>query len=181
MAGVAQKADPKLWDNVKRKVTRGNKGGKPGQWSARKAQLAVQQYKAQGGRYVGRKSEDNHLRQWTKEDWGTKSGHQSLENGERYLPRKARESLSSQEYDRTSRKKRDDLRRGKQFSRQPRDIAKAVAPARRHGSAARPNAHKLEALTRSELLGKARRHKVTGASKMRKADLVKALEQGTPR
>ena len=41
MAGTAKKTNPKLWETVKAKVTRDGKGGKPGQWSARKAQMAV--------------------------------------------------------------------------------------------------------------------------------------------
>ena len=53
MAGTARKTKPELWDKVKTKVTKGEKGGKPGQWSARKAQLATQEYKAAGGGYAG--------------------------------------------------------------------------------------------------------------------------------
>lgn len=33
------------------KIKRGSKGGKPGQWSARKAQMVAKQYKAKGGGY----------------------------------------------------------------------------------------------------------------------------------
>ena len=32
-------------------IKKGSKGGKPGQWSARKAQLLARQYKAKGGGY----------------------------------------------------------------------------------------------------------------------------------
>jgi hypothetical protein len=32
-------------------IKRGSKGGKPGQWSARKAQMLARKYKAMGGRY----------------------------------------------------------------------------------------------------------------------------------
>ena len=41
MAAVAEKTDPKLWEEVKARVMAGEKGGHAGQWSARKAQLAV--------------------------------------------------------------------------------------------------------------------------------------------
>ena len=87
-----KKTNPKLWDTVKKKVTAADKGGKPGQWSARKAQLAVGEYKAEGGGYEGKKSADNHLSQWTHEEWGTKSGKESGKTGERYLPKAAREN-----------------------------------------------------------------------------------------
>ena len=33
------------------KIKAGSKGGKPGQWSARKAQMLAKQYKAEGGGY----------------------------------------------------------------------------------------------------------------------------------
>lgn len=136
MASTAKKTDPKLWEKVKAEITRGDKGGEKGQWSARKAQMAVQEYKRRGGKYVGGKKADNHLVEWEKEDWGTKSGHESRETGERYLPKKARESLSSSEYKRTSDKKRADRRRGKQFSRQPADVAKKTARSRTTGKTA---------------------------------------------
>lgn len=42
MAATAQRTDPTLWDKVKQEVAAGDKGGKPGHWSARKAQMAVQ-------------------------------------------------------------------------------------------------------------------------------------------
>ena len=133
MGAAAERSDPDLWEKVKRGVTRGAKGGKPGQWSARKAQLAVSEYKRRGGAYAGKKQADNHLVQWTDEDWGTKSGQPSRRTGERYLPRAVREKLSTSEYRRTTRKKRDDTAKGRQFSRQPADIARKVAPARSTG------------------------------------------------
>jgi hypothetical protein len=137
MASSAEKTDPKLWEQVKRRVTRSAKGGDPGEWSARKAQMAVQEYKKAGGGYVGKKKEDNSLRQWTKEDWGTRSGKASKKSGERYLPKAAREKLSQEEYDRTTAKKRADTAKGKQFSAQPKDVAKKAAGTRKTGTAAR--------------------------------------------
>ena len=68
------------------------------------------------------------LKKWTKQDWGTKSGKPSTQGpkapGDRYLPRKARQALSSQEYAATSAKKRRDTAAGKQFSSQPEKIRK---------------------------------------------------------
>ena len=77
MGKTAERTDPELWEKIKQEVTSATKGGQAGQWSARKAQLAVQQYKKAGGRYAGRKAADNSLRQWQEEDWGTKSGSKS--------------------------------------------------------------------------------------------------------
>ncbi len=168
MAATADKTDPKLWDAVKDKVTCGDKGGKPGQWSARKAQIAVAEYKREGGGYAGAKSVDNHLTQWTHEDWGTKSGGESLETGERYLPKKVRAALSNDEYAATTRKKRADLEAGKQFSAQPADIAKKTAAVRNAG-------HDV-ATTRIELLALAEERGITGRSRMNKVELAAALK-----
>lgn len=123
---------PELRERIKKKVMASGKGGKPGQWSARKAQIVAQEYKKAGGGYSGSKtSKQKSLSKWTKEDWGTKSGKPSTQGskatGERYLPKKARESLSASEYAKTSAKKREDLRKGKQFSKQPKPIAKKTA------------------------------------------------------
>jgi len=115
---------PELWERVKAEVTRGSKGGLPGQWSARKAQLAVKLYNDRGGKYIGKRSSRNSLHQWTVQDWRTKSGKASLVTGERYLPAKAIKHLSSAEYSRTTRKKREGLRRGEQFTKQPKSIAR---------------------------------------------------------
>ena len=70
------------------------------------------------------KKSQRSLRAWTKQEWRTKSGKKSSETGERYLPKKAIESLSSEEYARTTRKKREDTKRGKQHSKQPRKVAR---------------------------------------------------------
>lgn len=71
------------------------------------------------------------LDKWTKEDWGTKSGKNSTQGknatGERYLPKKAREALSDNEYARSTAKKRAAMRKGKQHSKQPDDVAKKTA------------------------------------------------------
>jgi stalled ribosome alternative rescue factor ArfA len=42
---------PSMRKNLFNKIKAGGKGGKPGQWSARKAQMLAQQYKAAGGGY----------------------------------------------------------------------------------------------------------------------------------
>lgn len=126
----AVKTDPSKWDRIVSQVKASGKGGSPGQWSARKAQLATQKYKSSGGGYKGPKKADNSLSQWTKEDWGTKSGKPSTQGsqatGERYLPKKAREKLTPSEYAATTRAKREGMRQGKQFVPQPESIKKKV-------------------------------------------------------
>jgi len=73
------------------------------------------------------KESQRSLRKWEKEDWGTKSGKPSAETGERYLPKKAREALSSQEYAATTKAKREGTKRGRQFVKQPKKIAEKTA------------------------------------------------------
>lgn len=128
---TAKRDDPDLWEAVKAKVTAGSRGGKPGQWSARKAQMAVAEYQKRGGGYVGPKSPRNALAKWTREEWGTKSGKASLKTGERYLPKAAREALTPAEYAATTRAKRAGLRSGEQFTPQPGRIARKTAKYRK--------------------------------------------------
>ena len=64
------------------------------------------------------------LTAWGKQKWRTKSGKKSSETGERYLPSAAIKNMSAAEYAATTRKKRKDTKAGKQFSKQPKNIAK---------------------------------------------------------
>jgi hypothetical protein len=77
------------------------------------------------------KKSQQSLKKWTKQKWRTKSGKPSTQGkkatGERYLPSKAIKSMSSKEYAATTKKKRQDTKKGKQFSSQPKKIAKKTA------------------------------------------------------
>ena len=42
---------PELRKSIFNKIKAGSKGGAPGQWSARKAQMMAKEYKAKGGGY----------------------------------------------------------------------------------------------------------------------------------
>lgn len=46
---------PTMRKRLFEKIKAGSKGGNPGQWSARKAQMLAKQYKAAGGGYKGKK------------------------------------------------------------------------------------------------------------------------------
>jgi hypothetical protein len=129
---MAGHTDEGKWKRVVASVKAGTKGGDAGQWSARKAQLATQRYKKSGGGYSGPKTEaQKSLSKWGKEDWGTKSGKPSTQGakatGERYLPKKARQALTSSEYAATTKAKREGTKAGKQFVKQPKAIAKKTA------------------------------------------------------
>ena len=75
------------------------------------------------------KQRQRDLKNWTDQNWRTKSGKPSSKTGEKYLPDSAIKSLSSKEYAATTRKKREDTKKGKQHSKQPKSIAKKT---RRH-------------------------------------------------
>ena len=107
-----------LWKRIVARVKAGSKGGKPGQWSARKAQLATLMYKKAGGKYSGPKTKaQKSLSKWTKEKWRTSDGKPAERKGgtTRYLPDKAWKSLSPAEKAATNRKKRQGSRAGRQF------------------------------------------------------------------
>lgn len=117
-----------LWEKSKA-AAKAKMGGKH---SARAMQLAAKMYKEKGGDYSGPKTEaQKSMTKWTKEDWGTKSGKNSTlgakATGERYLPKKARESLTSAEYAATTKAKRAGTKAGKQFVKQPKAIAAKTA------------------------------------------------------
>lgn len=72
------------------------------------------------------KKSQKSLKQWSEQKWRTKSGKKSSVTGERYLPEKAIKALSSAEYAATTKAKRQGTKKGKQFVKQPKSIAKKV-------------------------------------------------------
>lgn len=90
----AKRDNPELWERIKNKWLKSDKGGEPNKWSARKSQFAVKEYKSKGGGYIGPRKKNNSLTKWSKERWNyidpkKKSG--------RYLPKKVRERLTDRE------------------------------------------------------------------------------------
>ena len=77
------------------------------------------------------KKSQRSLLSWGKQKWRTKSGKPSTQGpkatGARYLPEKAITALSAREYAATTATKRRAIRKGKQFSKQPRKIARKTA------------------------------------------------------
>jgi len=74
------------------------------------------------------KKSQKSLKKWTNQKWRTKSGKPSTQGskatGERYLPSKAIKNMTAAEYAATTKKKRKDTKAGKQFSKQPKKVAK---------------------------------------------------------
>jgi hypothetical protein len=122
---TAKKSNPSLWKRIVASVKAGTKGGRAGQWSARKAQIAVARYKKSGGGYKGAKKASNSLSKWSKQKWRTSDGSKS-EGKKRYLPDAAWKALSPAEKSATNRAKASGNKQGKQFVKQPKNIAKKV-------------------------------------------------------
>ncbi len=111
--------DPELRERIKEEIKQSDKGGKKGQWSARKSQLLTQEYEKRGGDYKGEKDESQkNLEKWTDEEWQTQEGgtRARRDDGEtkRYLPKKVWENLSEEEKRETEQKKREGSKRGEQ-------------------------------------------------------------------
>jgi len=130
MGKSATKSKPGLWKRIVARVKAGSKGGRPGQWSARKAQIATARYKKAGGSYKGKKSSKNSLSKWSKQKWRTSDGKPS-KGKKRYLPDAAWKSLSKSEKAATNKAKAKGNKKGKQFVKQPKKIARKVAKYRK--------------------------------------------------
>jgi hypothetical protein len=110
---------PEPREQIKEEIKASDKGGKEGQWSARKSQLLTQEYEKRGGGYKGEKDESQkNLEKWTEEEWQTKEGDaDARQDGEtkRYLPEKAWENMSEEEKEETEQKKREGSKQGQQY------------------------------------------------------------------
>ncbi|RJK93887.1 hypothetical protein D5H78_16010 [Vallicoccus soli] len=126
-------------ERLKAEITAGGKGGRAGQWSARKAQLLVQRYEAAGGGYTGPPRESQrHLEQWGDEHWRTEDDAERARTDDggtkRYLPDAAWEELSPEQRESTERAKQEGTREGHQHVANP-PAARRAARRARHDSA----------------------------------------------
>lgn len=110
---------PELRERIKQRIMAGSKGGAPGQWSARKAQMLAQAYKKAGGGYRsgGKSKTQRSLSSWTKQRWTTSDGKKARRGSytRRYLPAAAWSKLTPAQRAATNRKKIAGSRRGEQF------------------------------------------------------------------
>lgn len=130
-----------LRERIKKQVMASSQGGKPGQWSARKAQLLAQKYEAAGGGYSGPKTgAQRSLSNWTDEKWRTSDRKPAIRKGgtTRYLPDKAWDKLSAAEKAATNAKKREGSQRGRQFvANTPAAAAARRSTVKKRGSSSR--------------------------------------------
>ena len=110
---------PELRERIKQRIMAGSKGGAPGQWSARKAQMLAQAYKKAGGGYRsgGKSKTQRSLSSWTKQRWTTSDGKKARRGSytRRYLPAAAWSKLTPAQRAATNRKKIEGSRSGEQF------------------------------------------------------------------
>lgn len=103
-------SDPELRQRLKNKIEAEERGGRAGEWSARKSQLLAQEYKKAGGKYKGPKTDEaKALDTWTKQEWTTIDGKPALEPGSgrmrRYLPKAEWDKLTEAQKQATNLKK----------------------------------------------------------------------------
>jgi hypothetical protein len=129
--------DPDLREKIKEEIKESDKGGRPGQWSARKSQLLTREYEKRGGGYTGDKDESQkNLEKWTAEEWQTQEGNSRARSGDetaRYLPKEAWEKMSDEEKKETEEKKREGSKQGQQHVANTQEAKQA-----RKGSQAPP-------------------------------------------
>ena len=68
---------PELRERIKNRIMNSSKGGKPGQWSARRSQMLAREYEKAGGGYKGGKGEkQKSLEKWSDQKWMTKDEYE---------------------------------------------------------------------------------------------------------
>ena len=178
MSKTAERTHPELWETVKAELKESSKGGKAGEWSARKAQLAVQEYKKRGGGYRGKAGKDTTLKPWGEPEWqpqagraGAESGRAGAEAGERYQAREAAEP--DYETPRAGGKERGEaVKEPKPLPRRARSKAVSVKSARYRPE---PKPVPVAAPTKADLLRQAKMLEIDGRSRMTKDELARAV------
>ena len=163
---------PELRRQIKQEIMESDKGGKPGQWSARKSQLLVQEYEQRGGDYKGEKDEAAHsLEEWTEQNWQTQEGDENARENhqtKRYLPEEAWERLSEEEKREVEEKKRSASQKGEQYAEWTPAVKRVMREIQQSDESE---------LTKRELYQKAQELDIEGRSKMDKSQLLEAVEK----
>jgi hypothetical protein len=118
---------PELRKRIFNRIKAGGKGGNPGQWSARKAQMLAQAVQGQRWWRTGTnmKAPQKSLKDWGDQKWRTSDGSPS-KGKKRYLPDAAWSALSPAEKAATNKAKAAGNKKGKQFVAQPKKVAQKV-------------------------------------------------------
>ncbi len=164
-----QYTKPELREQIKEELKQSDKGGKKGQWSARKSQLLAKEYEEQGGGYKGPKDEKaKELDQWTKEDWQTQKGEANARHEDktsRYLPKEVWDKLSPEEKKEAEQTKAKGSKKGEQHIAYTPAIKKALQKVKSEAGT-----------SKQDLLEKAKKLNIKGWSKMNKKELEQAIQ-----
>ncbi|MBE9005713.1 Rho termination factor N-terminal domain-containing protein [Fortiea sp. LEGE XX443] len=165
--------DPELRRQLKEEILESDKGGQPGQWSARKSQLLVKEYEKKGGGYKKADKDEaaQSLEKWSEQDWQTQEGEdRAREDGvtKRYLPKAVWDKLSDAEKQEAEQSKEKASKEGKQQVEWTPAIEKAMAEVE-HES------HK--ETSKQELYEQAKSLNIKGRSNMTKDELMKAIDE----
>ncbi|PPK84046.1 hypothetical protein CLV84_4196 [Neolewinella xylanilytica] len=163
---------PELRRKIKKALMDSDKGGSPGQWSARKSQLLVQEYEKQEGGYKNDDKDEaaRSLEQWTENQWETSQGSADAEGAEgmaRYLPHDAWALLTDDGRRQANRTKKKEDDRGEQFADWPDIVRRTMVEINAIDGE--------EGLTKEELMDRAQELDVQGRSNMDKGELKQAI------
>lgn len=122
---------PDLRRKLKQEIEESERGGKPGEWSARKSQLLVQEYEKKGGGYKKDKKDEDakSLEEWGEQEWQTVDGKKAIQEDKtkRYLPKAVWERLSEEEKKAAEESKKKASKDGQQFVDWTPAIKRAMA------------------------------------------------------
>ena len=174
---------PKLRKEIKEDLQSSDKGGKPGQWSARKSQMLVQEYEKKGGGYTSKSkdSEAKSLERWTDQDWQTIDGEADARDGrttQRYLPKAVWAKLSAEERREAERTKTTRSRAGKQHVPWTDAIKRAFDELEGGGPTSGSSVGD-DGESREQLYAQAKELGISGRSKMTKAQLREAIRSAS--
>jgi hypothetical protein len=165
--------EPELRRQLKEEILQSDKGGQPGQWSARKSQLLVKEYEKQGGGY--KKSEKDaaakSLAEWSEQDWQTETGEErARDHGvtKRYLPKAVWEKLSDAQKQEAERIKEEASKKGQQHVEWTPAIKKAIDEVEQKSD---------NEPTKQELYEQAQSLKIQNRSKMSQEELSQAIRE----
>lgn len=160
---------PELRERLKEEIKASDKGGRAGQWSARKSQRLVQEYEKQGGGYKEgeNKQERRSLENWQSGQWQTQEGSAHADRGsmKRYLPKEAWERLSAKEREEAEQWKRRADEQGEQHASWPPAVRRVMQELRD------------ESTSKSDLYERAQELDIEGRSSMSKDELQAAIER----
>lgn len=165
--------DPQLREKIKNQLMESDKGGKKGQWSARKSQMLAREYEKQGGGYTGGKDEKaRSLEEWTEQDWQTQGGDdKARKNGKTscYLPKEVWDQLSPGEKKEAEEGKVKGSEKGDRHVAYTPAVKRAMQKVKSSGNDREP--------TKQELYDKAKKLDIKGRSRMKREELEKAVNK----